>query len=132
MALGWAALGVVAGAVTFARSSAGGRAAAGLVVAVCLGIAVAAVVFWPEDAAGDAGQAAADPEPVGRAPAQNATPVQPTGSDSAVLSPASPAAHTDGLSPDPANPQGDPSDPPEPPGGATQSAPPDAETAPGN
>lgn len=48
LALGWAALGVLAGAVTFARSAGGGRAVGGLIVVACLGIAVASVFFWPD------------------------------------------------------------------------------------
>ena len=82
LALGWAAIGILAGIVTFIRSeSGGGRAFASLVVVACVAIAAATVVFWPDDM--DADAQAAEPAPVPAAPAQagrpgqNAAPARP-------------------------------------------------------
>ena len=82
LALGWAAIGILAGAVTFIRSaSGGGRALASVVVVACIAIAVATVFFWPDDIGGEA--QAAEPPPPPAAPAQagvpgpSAAPAQP-------------------------------------------------------
>ena len=70
LALGWAALGLIVGGVTFARSSGRGRAVAGLVMAACVGIAVATAFFWP-------GNLAAGDEPEAKAPPAAAAPLNP-------------------------------------------------------
>jgi anti-anti-sigma factor len=80
LALGWAALGVLVGVVTFARSSGGARTLAGLVVAACVAIAAATVFFWPDDLNGAAQPG--DPAPSPPASVEGRTPGQPGAADS--------------------------------------------------
>ncbi|HUG89472.1 MAG TPA: STAS domain-containing protein [Planctomycetaceae bacterium] len=81
LALGWSALGALAGTITFARSTGGSRAVGGIVVAASLGLVAATVFFWPDDLAAGAGDGDVPPATAEPAPPADAAP--PTADPSA-------------------------------------------------